>query len=132
MTQQGASWHWIASEVLMAVHAEQLAEHGGLAGLRDANAFESAVARPEQLAHYGNPDVADLAAAYGYGLARNHPFSDGNKRTAFVAVELFLALNGHILQATDAQCVIAMLGLAAGETTETDFAQWVRSHIHPR
>ena len=106
---------WIASEVLYAVHEEQLAEHGGLAGLRDANALESAVARPEQLAHYGTPDWAELAAAYGYGLARNHPFADGNKRTAFVAVELFLALNGYELMANDADCILTMLSLAAGD-----------------
>ncbi len=122
-------WVWIASEVLYAVHAEQLAEHGGLAGLRDANALESAVARAEQLAHYGAPDVAELAAAYGFGIARNHPFSDGNKRTAFVAVELFLALNGYALTATDADCVITMLGVAAGDTEEAAFAHWIRTHI---
>ena len=125
-------WTWIASEVLYAVHAEQLAEHGGLAGLRDVNALESAIARAEQLAHYGSPDVADLAAAYGFGIARNHPFSDGNKRTAFVAVELFLALNGHDLLASDADCVITMLKLAAGDIEEAVFAQWIREHIQAR
>jgi death-on-curing protein len=102
MSLSKARWTWIATEVLYAVHEEQLAEHGGLAGLRDANALESEVARAEQLAHYGAPDAADLAAAYGFGIARNHPFSDGNKRTAFVAVELFLALNGFELMASDA------------------------------
>lgn len=125
------SWVWIASEVLHAVHDEQLAEHGGLAGLRDANALESAIARAEQLAHYGDPDVAALAAAYGFGIARNHPFSDGNKRTAFVAVELFLALNDYELVATDADCVITMLGLAAGDTEEPVFANLIRTHIQP-
>jgi death on curing protein len=120
---------WIASGVLYAVHEEQLAEHGGLAGLRDANALESALARPAQLAHYGAPDMAELAAAYGYGIARNHPFSDGNKRTAFVAVELFLALNGYALMATDADCILTMLGVAAGDMEEAAFAQWIRSHI---
>ncbi len=132
MSLSKTSWRWIATEVLYAVHAEQLAEHGGLAGLRDANALESAVARAEQLAHYGVPDAADLAAAYGFGIARNHPFSDGNKRTAFVAVELFLALNGHELVATDADCVLTMLGVAAGDTDESAFAQWIRQHIEPR
>ena len=122
-------WTWIATEVLYAVHEEQLAEHGGLAGLRDANALESAVARAEQLAHYGAPVAADLAAAYGFGIARNHPFSDGNKRTAFVAVELFLALNGLELTASDGDCVITMLGVAAGDTKEGDFADWIRMHI---
>lgn len=132
MRQSERVWTWIASEVLYAVHAEQLAEHGGLAGLRDVNALESAIARAEQLAHYGSPDVADLAAAYGFGIARNHPFSDGNKRTAFVAVELFLALNGHDLLASDADCVITMLKLAAGDIEEAVFAQWIREHIQAR
>ena len=126
------TWVWIASEVLYAVHGEQLAEHGGLAGLRDANALASAIARAEQLAHDGSPDAADLAAAYGFGIARNHSFSDGNKRTAFVAVELFLALNGHELVATDADCVLTMLGVAAGDTDEPAFAHWIRQHIAPR
>jgi len=122
-------WRWLSSDVLYVVHAEQLAEHGGLAGLRDANALESALARAEQLAHYGSPDGAELAAAYGFGIARNHPFSDGNKRTAFVATELFLVLNGFELQATDADCVITMLGLAAGDIDEASFAAWIRAHI---
>ena len=122
-------WVWIASNVLYAVHDEQLAEHGGLVGLRDANALESAIARAQQLAHYGSPDVAELAAAYGFGIARNHPFSDGNKRTAFVAVELFLALNGHELTTDDADCILTMLRLAAGDTEEAAFAQWIREHL---
>lgn len=132
MSNPNTGWTWIASEVLYVVHAEQLAEHGGLAGLRDANALESAIARAEQLAHYGSPDGADLAAAYGFGIARNHPFSDGNKRTAFVAVELFLALNGYDLLASDADCVITMLKLAAGDIEEAVFAQWIRDHIQAR
>mgnify|MGYP002720340445 FL=1 len=90
------------------------------------------MARPEQLAHYGTPDWAELAAAYGYGLARNHPFADGNKRTAFVAVELFLALNGYELMANDADCILTMLSLAAGDMEEVVFAQWIRTHIEPR
>lgn len=129
MKASSQAWVWIASEVLYAVHEEQLAEHGGLAGLRDANALESAIARAEQLAHYGAPDAASLAAAYGFGIARNHPFSDGNKRTAFVALELFLALNGYELTATDADCVVTMLGVAAGDTEESVFANWIRTHI---
>nr|WP_315478773.1 type II toxin-antitoxin system death-on-curing family toxin [uncultured Rhodoferax sp.] len=129
MTASPKSWVWIASNVLYAVHDEQLAEHGGLVGLRDANALESAIARAQQLAHYGAPDVAELAASYGFGIARNHPFSDGNKRTAFVAVELFLALNGHELTADDADCILTMLRLAAGDTEEAAFAQWIREHL---
>ena len=129
MTAPSKPWVWIASNVLYAVHDEQLAEHGGLVGLRDANALESAIARAQQLAHYGAPDVAELAAAYGFGIARNHPFSDGNKRTAFVAVELFLALNGHELTADDADCILTILRLAAGDTEEAAFAQWIREHL---
>ena len=125
-------WCWLNSNVLYAVHAEQLVEHGGLAGLRDVNALESALSRAEQLAHYGAPDGAELAAAYGFGIARNHPFSDGNKRTAFVATELFLVLNGFELQATDADCVMTMLGVAAGDIDEASFAAWIRAHIQAR
>lgn len=125
-------WIWVASDVLYAVHEEQLSEHGGLAGVRDANALESAVARAQQLAYYGEPDFADLAAAYGFGIARNHPFSDGNKRTAFVAVELFLWLNGMELTARDADCVLTILALAGGDLDEPAFAQWIRTHSQPR
>jgi death-on-curing protein len=126
------AWHRLSSDVLHAVHAEQLAEHGGLAGMRDANALESALARAEQLAHYGAPDGAELAAAYGFGIARNHPFSDGNKRTAFVATELFLVLNGLKLRATDVDCVMTMLGVAAGDIDEASFAAWIRAHTQAR
>ena len=129
MTQD--SWIWLDAQVLLAVHEEQLAEHGGAAGVRDVGLFESALARARQLAAYGNADVADLAAAYGFGLARNHPFADGNKRTAFVAVELFLALNGHELTAEDGDCVLTMLALAAGDLDEPSFSAWIRQHIEP-
>jgi death-on-curing protein len=114
--------------VLLAIHEEQLAEHGGASGIRDQGLFESAIARAQQLEAYGKPDVAALAAAYGFGLARNHPFVDGNKRTAFVAVELFLDLNGFELTATDADAVMTMLALAAGELGEQDFAAWLRAN----
>ncbi len=124
-------WVWIQQAVLLAVHSEQLAEHGGLPGVRDRNGLASAIARPENLAHCGDPDAADLAAAYGFGIARNHPFIDGNKRTAFVAVELFLACNGFELTADNAHCVLTMLGVAAGDITEADFALWLRGHIRP-
>lgn len=119
-------WVWLDPSVIHAVHDEQLGEHGGAAGLRDAGLLESALARPQHLAVYGDADAASLAAAYGYGLAKNHPFVDGNKRTAFVAVELFLALNGWTLAANDADCVMAMLRLAASEGSEAQFAQWLR------
>jgi death-on-curing protein len=126
------AWVWIDPAVILAVHEEQLAEHGGAAGVRDAGLLESALARPRQMANYGEPDVADLAAAYAYGLARNHPFIDGNKRSAFVACELFLWLNGHRLTADDADCVLTMLSLAAGDMDEPTFAAWLRAHTAPR
>ena len=125
-------WIWLDPKVLLAVHEEQLAEHGGAAGTRDLGLFESALARPRNLAHYGDPDAADLAAAYGYGLARNHPFIDGNKRTAFVAVELFLALNGLNLLADDVACVLTMLAVAGGTLDEPAFATWLRKHTQAR
>lgn len=126
------AWRWIDRAVLVAVHEMQLAEHGGGAGLRDAALLESALARPLNLASYGEPDAAALAAAYGYGIARNHAFIDGNKRTALVAAELFLRLNGWQLVVTDADCVLTMLAVATGELTETEFADWLRAHAAPR
>lgn len=124
-------WIWIDPAVLSAVHEEQLLEHGGAAGVRDPGLFESALARPRNTAAYGAPDAAALAAAYGYGIARNHPFVDGNKRTAFVAIELFLALNGMELRAVDADCVMTMLSVAAGTLSEDDLAAWIRRSIEP-
>jgi len=132
MSAQRQDWVWIESALIHAVHDEQLTEHGGGAGVRDDNLLESALARPQQLAHYGSPDAADLAASYGYGISRNHPFIDGNKRTGFVALELFLALNGYDLSATDADCVLTMLSVAAGELEESAFASWIRTHSQPR
>ena len=129
MSTASKAWRWLDTAVIHAVHEEQLAEHGGGSGVRDANLLASALARPEQLAHYGTPDAADLAASYGFGISRNHPFIDGNKRTAFVAVELFLALNGFDLMASDADCVVNMLNLAAGNLPESAFAEWVRQNI---
>lgn len=128
----GDTWVWIDPRVLLAVHEEQLAEHGGAPGTRDIGLFESALARPRNLALYGEPDVAALAAAYGCGIARNHPFIDGNKRTAYVAVELFLALNGHELMADDRACVLTMLAVASGALDEANFAAWMRDHSTPR
>ena len=127
-----AGWIWLDRRVMLAVHEEQLAEHGGASGIRDEGMFDSALNRPLNLAAYGEPDVAALAAAYGFGLARNHPFVDGNKRTAFVAVELFLWLNRQQLVADDASCVLTMLALAAGDLSEDAFADWLRSHTQPR
>lgn len=125
-------WTWLDPKVLLAVHEEQLAEHGGAAGTRDLGLFESALARPQNLAHYSNPDAADLAAAYGCGIARNHPFIDGNKRTAFVAVELLLLLNGVELTADDGACVLTMLAVADGSLDEAGFAAWLREHSRAR
>jgi death-on-curing protein len=121
-------WVWLDSAVMLAVHDEQLAEHGGIAGIRDQGMFESAMQRAPNLAAYGAPDYAELAAAYGVGLAKNHPFLDGNKRTAFVATELFLVLNGYMLTADDVACVLTMLAVAAGEISEAEFADWIRTH----
>jgi death-on-curing protein len=125
-------WIWVDPTVVLAVHEEQLAEYGGSAGIRDAGLLESALARPKNLAAYGEPDVAELAASYGFGIARNHPFVDGNKRTAFVSVELFLRLNGYRLSADDTACVLTMLAVAAGEMNEASFADWLRRHYVKR
>lgn len=121
-------WLWLQRDVVIAIHETQLAEHGGRTGVRDAGLLESALARPENLAAYGTPDVAELAAAYGYGISRNHAFIDGNKRTAYVAAELFLELNGFRLTADDAACVLTMLAVAAGDITEAGFGDWIRDH----
>jgi death on curing protein len=121
-------WVWLDSAVILAVHDEQLAEHGGIAGIRDTGMFESAMQRAPNLAAYGTPDFADLAASYGVGLAKNHAFLDGNKRTAFVATELFLALNGYQLNANDVACTLTMLSVAAGDIDEPAFAAWIRQN----
>ena len=126
------AWKWVDRRALELLHDESLAEHGGAAGLRDEGLFESALARPLNLAAYGAPDVAELAAAYGVGLAKNHPFVDGNKRAAFLAVGLFLALNGRRLVATQAEATAAMLAVAAGELDEQAFAAWIRGRIKRR
>ena len=127
-----SGWVWIEREVIVAVHDMQLAEHGGLPGTRDAGLLDSALGRPQHLAAYGEPDIAALAAAYGWGIARNHPFIDGNKRTGFVAAELFLRLNGFTLSAPDADCVLTMLAVAAGDISEEAFTAWLRGHAVPR
>jgi death on curing protein len=126
MTQQ---WIWVSLDVALAAHLEQLAEHGGGEGVRDERLLDSAMARAQNLAAASAPDAAALAAAYAYGIARNHPFVDGNKRTAAVVSETFLALNGHELIATDAELVVAFLALAAGELSEEELTDWFRQHI---
>ncbi|HEX4533544.1 MAG TPA: type II toxin-antitoxin system death-on-curing family toxin [Rhizomicrobium sp.] len=121
-------WVWLDASVLLAAHDEQIAEHGGGAGMRDSGLFESALGRARNLAAYGDPDAAALAASYAFGLAKNHAFVDGNKRIAFVAMELFLDLNGFVLTADDAQCVIVMLSLASSAFSEDELAEWIRKN----
>ena len=120
---------WIIRTYVEAVHDRQLAEHGGGTGLRDENALESALARPRNLAHYGNPDLADLAASLAFGIARNHPFVDGNKRTAWVAARLFLRLNDAMLEFDKADATVMMQRLAAGELSEEAVAAWFRDRL---
>jgi len=123
-----ADWIWVDTGVAIAAHSEQLAEHGGAAGIRDANMLESAMARPQNLVAYGEPDIADLAASYAFGIARNHPFADGNKRTAAVVSETFLVLNGYRLMCSDVELVTTFLALAAGELTVDSLTDWFRAH----
>jgi death-on-curing protein len=125
-------WRWVSEDVVLAVHDEQIAEHGGLAGVRDASLLQSALARPQHLEAYGDPDIADLAASYAVGIARNHAFLDGNKRTALVvAAGVFLPLNGYQLAANDAETVTVMLSVADGSMPEEKLAAWLRANIRP-
>ena len=126
------SWRWVDRQALTLLHDESLAEHGGSPGLRDEGLLESALARLRNLAVYGKPDFADLAASYGVGLAKNHPYVDGNKRTAFLAVGLFLTLNGYRLNATQSDATLTMLAVAAGDIEESKFAGWIREHAQSR
>ena len=126
------NWRWLDKQALLLLHGESLAEHGGAAGMRDEGLLDSALARAQHLTAYGDPDVADLAAAYGSGISQNHPFVDGNKPAAFLSVGLFLALNGYRLVATQAEATIAVLALAAGELDEAEFAGWLRTHLVTR
>ena len=123
---------WVDKRALLLLHDESLAEHGGLSGLRDEGLLDSALARPLHLAAYGQPDLAELAAAYGVGVAKNHAFIDGNKRAAFLAVGLFLAINGYRLAVSQIEATQAMLAVAAGELDEAAFAAWLRQHMAPR
>lgn len=124
-----ADWIWVDTAVAIAAHGEQLAEHGGAAGVRDVNMLESAMARLLNLVAYGEPDAAELAASYAFGIARNHPFVDGNKRTAAVISETFLMLNGYRLTCGDVELVTKFLALAAGEITVESLTDWFRAHI---
>jgi len=123
------SWVWVSKEALLLLHDESLSEHGGRAGLRDAGLLDPALNRPINLLACGEPDFADRAASYAVGLAKNHAFVDGNKRAAFLAVGLFLYLNGYRLRATQADATLTMLSVASGDITEAAFAAWLRQHL---
>jgi death on curing protein len=124
---------WVLDAVVFALHDEQLAEHGGLSGIRDLGAVQSALSRPRNLASYdGCDDIARLAAAYAFGIAKNHGFLDGNKRTALVTADLFLLLNGYQLNSSPAENVLTFLALANGSLTEDELAAWIRANIEAR
>lgn len=119
---------WISTELALAIHDAQIAEHGGIPGVRDLCLLESALARAPNKQAYGETDLCALAAAYAYGVARNHPFGDGTKRTALVVCELFLDLNNVVLTADDAECVVTFLSLAAGDLEEDALAHWLHAN----
>ena len=124
---------WLSRVVVDAVHNDQLREHGGLTGIRDQNALESALARPQQRWHHADgADIAMLAAAYGFGLVKNHPYRDGNKRIGFLAIVTFLGINGSELQATDGEVVAEFVSLADGRVSEEQLALWIRAHTAKR
>jgi len=125
---------WLSRVVIDAIHDEQLREHGGLSGIRDENALESALARPKVKWHYTNPktEVPVLAAAYAFGLVKNHPYRDGNKRIGFLAMITFLGINDHNFDATDAEVVNEFFALAAGSVSEDTMADWIRQHTAKR
>ena len=122
---------WLPKEAVLLIHARQLAEHGGSTGLRDDSLLESALQRPQDKCNYGSPDVAELAAAYAFGIARNHPFIDGNKRTALVVSRTFLLYNGWQISASPEDRLRTFLALASGDLTELDLAAWFRKHLLP-
>ena len=124
-----SDWKWVSTSAALTIHDMQLEEHGGGRGVRDGSLLESALARPRNLAVYGTPDLAELAAAYAFGIAKNHPFVDGNKRTAMVVSETFLDLNGGELEATDAEIVVTFEALAGGQLSEAELAAWFRDHL---
>ena len=125
-------WRWVDKRALLLLHDESLAEHGGTPGLRDESLLDSALARPLNLAAYGQPDAAALAASYGVGVAKNHAFVDDNKRAAFLCVGLFLAINGWRLKASQLEATSAMLAVAGGDLEEAVFAEWLRHHLVAR
>jgi death on curing protein len=123
------AWRWVREDVVYAIHDAQLAEHGGLSGVMDAGRLEAALGRPQNLAAYGDPDAAALAASYAHGLARSHPFADGNKRTGWVVARLFLADNGYQPRFDPADAVRTMESVAAGTVSESELAEWFRQRI---
>lgn len=126
-------YFWVDPKALRLLHEESLAEHGGSRGIRDEGLFESALMRPQNTALYNEKaDISDLAASYAYGLAKNHPFVDGNKRAAFLSVGMFLGINGYRLVATPVDAIQAVLGLASGTITEEAFANWIRNNLKKR
>jgi len=122
---------WLSERAIRFLHSQVMTEFGGPDGVRDAGLLASALARPRNLATYGAPSLAELAASLGFGLARNHPFIDGNKRTALASIDVFLRLNGHRLTAGEAETVVIFLELAAGELTEHELAAWVATNSSP-
>ena len=120
---------WLTRQIIVAIHDEQLAIHGGASGLRDEGMLESALDRPRNKWAYENAELPELAAAYAFAIARNHPFVDGNKRTAWVVSRTFLRLNGCDLAASQAEKYEAMMGLAEGSVSEEEFAGWIRAHL---
>ena len=123
---------WLLRPVVLVAHEDQLSEHGGMPGIRDENLLESALARPRNLYAYGSPTLIELGAAYAAGITRNHPFLDGNKRTGFLAMFIFLERNGVELTATQAEATAAMLALAEGSIAEDQFVKWIEDHSRVR
>jgi len=117
---------WVLRETVLTLHEQSLAEFGGLSGIRDEGLLDSALSKPENLCAYGKPTVFDLAASYGFGLVKNHPFIDGNKRVGFIVAVVFLELNGYRVRATEAEAAVQTLALAAGELSEAEYAAWLK------
>ena len=129
MSNRSREPRWLSRVVVDAIHHDQLREHGGLPGIRDENVLESALARPQQKWHYAEErDLATLAAAYGFGLVKSHPYRDGNKRIGLLAIATFLGINGYDLQATDADVVTQVVALANNRISEAELADWIRTH----
>ncbi len=133
MVRKAREPRWVDRLVIEAVHFDLIRAHGGMRGIRDEHGLESALARaPQRFAYEPTADLASLAAAYAHGLARDHPFNDGNKRIAFVAMGVFVGLNGHQVEAPETEVVTVMLALAAGKLDEEELAAWLRAHLVPR